>query len=149
MAYTTLPTHRTVQVISATVVLDVMELPFITSPSGVTAQVYAPYTAWLTEGADPWISPVATAIEDLIAGGQAVGGTFTQDVDPTSGLLIDYVTFTVAYTPTDGRGTFTTTADVPVTALGGGAGIGGLVIGLTPQQIVGNAYNQLVATAGL
>ena len=61
--YTTLPTHRTVQVISATQVLDVMELPFITSPSGVTAQVYAPYVSWLAEGADTFIAPVATAID--------------------------------------------------------------------------------------
>ena len=149
MAYTTLPTHRTVQVISATQVLDVMELPFITSPSGVTAQVYAPYVSWLAEGADPFIAPIATAIENLISGGLAVGGTFTQDVDPTSGLLVDYVTFTVAYTPTDGRGTFTTTVDVPMTALGADTGFGAIVSSLSPADIVNTAYQQLVATAGL
>ena len=148
-AYTTLPTHRTVQVINATTVLDVMEIPFITSPSGVTAQVYAPYVSWLAEGADTFIAPVATAIENLISGGLATGGTFTQDVDPTSGLLIDYVTFTVAYTPTDGRGTFTTTVDVPVTALGADTGFGAIVSTLDPAQLVDNAYQQLVATAGL
>ena len=147
--YVTLPTHRTVQVISATTVLDVMELPFITSPSGVTAQVYAPYVSWLATGADAFIAPVATAIEDLISGGLATGGTFTQDVDPTSGLLIDYVTFTVSYTTTDGRGTFTTTVDVPITALGADTGFGAVVAALDPAQLLRNAYDQLVATAGL
>ena len=117
--YVTLPTHRTVQVISATTVLDVMELPFITSPSGVTAQVYAPYVSWLATGADAFIAPVATAIEDLISGGLATGGTFT------------------------------TTVDVPITALGADTGFGAVVASLDPAQLLRNAYDQLVATAGL
>jgi len=144
--YTNVTARRTVQVLGPTEVIDVEEVGFYTIPTNIYAQVEVPYQAWLSEGPAAWVEPLATAIEGMISGGLATGGTFVQDVD-ASGLLTDYIEFTVTYTPTTGLGLpFTTAVDVPVAALTLDTGLGAYT-GTSAADLVSAAYNQLVATA--
>lgn len=151
--YVTGPTSRTIQVLSPTEVADVERVPFVTKPSGVSGWRYVPIDAWATEGAAAWIGPLATAIEDLMAGGLASYAAMIEDVDPATNLLADYVEFTVAYTPPGSGFTSTTRVDVPVNLLtldtgffGSFGGTGGLP---SPTDMLRAAYDQLVATANL
>lgn len=136
------------QVLSPQQVIDVEEVGFITSPSGIYAQREVPYTAWSQEGADAWIAPLATAIEDLISGGLASSASFVQDVDD-SGLLTDYIEFTVTYTPNTGLGLpMSTFVRIPVNALTLDTQFGTFT-GTSPADQLSAAYQALVATAGL
>ena len=151
--YVTGPTSRTIQVLSPTQTLDVERVPFTTRPSGVSGWRYVPLDAWLAQGADAWIAPLATAIEDLISGGLASYAVMIEDVDPSTNLLVDYVEFTVAYTSPDGSFTSTTRVDVPVNLLtldtGFFGSIGGTGGTASPADMLKAAYDQLAATAAL
>lgn len=147
--YTVVSQSKTVQVLSANQVIDVEEVGFVTSPSGVYAQRLVPFAAWAAQGAAAWIAPLAQAIEDLIAGGLAIGGQFVQDVDPVSQLLADFVEFTVAYDPGGGVLPMTTQVRVSVEALTADSAFGAFVPGLDPAKQLRDAYDALAATAAL
>lgn len=147
-----------VQVLSPNEVIDIMEVGFVTKPSGVVAQREVPKTAWAAEGSDAWIGPLATAIEDLISGGLASGAVFVQDVDPATGLIVDAIEFVVSYSPPPPAvGPMTTTVVVPVNALTLDVGFSGALATFFPQaqqisspaDLLRAAYDTLVATAGL
>jgi hypothetical protein len=156
--YTVVSQRRTVQVLSPTQVADVEEVGFVTHPTGIYAQREVPYQAWAAEGAGSWIGTLATAIENLISGGLATTAMFVQDVD-TTGLLTDYLDFTVSYTPSSGPGLpMTTTVRVPVNALTQDQSFGGAIDTYfggsaspttDPAQALRDAYDALQATAGL
>src|SRR5438105_894784 len=101
--YDVVSQRRTVQVLGQSQVADVMEVGFVTKPSGVYAQREVPYASWAALGAGSWIDTLAVAIEGLMAGGLASGATFVQDVDST-GLLADFIDFTVVYIDPTGAG---------------------------------------------
>jgi hypothetical protein len=156
MGYVTGPTTRTVQVLSATEVADVERVPFVTTPSGVSGWRYVPYQAFIAEGVDTWIGPLAQAIEDLFSGGLASYATMIEDIDPTTNLLADYLQVTVSYTPPRGGYTSTTSVDIPVNLLTLDTGFFGVLAtgssGATlqsPAAMLGAAYDRLVQTAGL
>ena len=151
--YVTGPASRTIRVLSPTAVADVERVPFVTKPSGVSAWRYVPYDSWLAQGADPWIGPLATAIEGLISGGLASYGAMIEDVDPATNLIADFVQFTVAYTSPDGSFTSTTTVDVPVNLLtldtGFFGNFGGVSNLASPADMLRAAYDRLAQTAAL
>lgn len=151
--YVTGPSFRTVKVLSASTVVDVERVPFVTKPSGVEGWRYVPYEAWLAQGAAPWIGPLAQAIEDLISGGLASYAVMVEDIDPATNLLTDFVQCTVTYDSPSGGFTSSTTVDVPVNLLTVDTSffgsIGGIGAGPSPADMLRAAYDQLVATANL
>lgn len=146
--FTVVSQRSTVQVLAANQVIKVEEVGFATKPSGVYAQVYVPWAEWEADHGTPYISALATGIEDLIAGGLADGGAFVQDIDPSTGLLTDYIDFTVSYSPSGVALPMTTTVRVPVTLLGVDTGFGGFLSGGSATDMLRAAYDALVATAG-
>lgn len=140
--------RRTVQILSATEVIDVEEVGFVTKPSGVYAQREVPIAAWASEGAGAWIEPLAAAIEGLISGGLASGATFVQSVDDT-GLLTNAIAFVVTYTPPSGiPGPMQTTVEIPVNALTLDTSFGTFT-GTSPADRLDAAFQALVYTANL
>jgi len=87
--------NRTVQVLSQNQVNDVMEVGAVTKPHGVYYQVEVPYADWLAGRSDFALNGQAEFIEGAFAESYVVGAAAAQDVDPASGLLINYVDFTL------------------------------------------------------
>jgi hypothetical protein len=142
-------TQRTPQVLSATEVIDAMQLGFVTRPSNVYVQRMIPYSSWQTlqgeQGVGFWVAPIRDAIENAIADGSAVGANFVQDIDPGSGLLTDFVEFLVGYTPPGGIGQLTDTLRWPIDNLTINLA-GGTIVGL--QDALDATKARLVAVAG-
>lgn len=95
--------QQTIQVLGPSEVADVMEIGAFSQPSNVYFQRYVPLSSWKLldgpQGLGFWLQPVVDAIEDNLASGAASGVAFRQDVDPTTGLLTDFLDFTVSYQP--------------------------------------------------
>jgi len=149
-SYTTLGGGtQEVQVLSPTLTLDVQVQPFVTQPSGVFAQFPIPYVDFIAQGVGQWLGPLADAIEGLIANTAAVDATFAQDVD-ASGLITDYLDFIVEYTPPGRFGPpMQTTARVTMGSLISSSDPFFSRLGGSPESIIGEAYQALVAASEL
>jgi hypothetical protein len=156
--YIPVSSYATVKVFSPSQVLDVQMIGFYTIPTGIYCEYGVPHDAFVHAGGSaadqPEIDTLAQDIENAIEGAGVTGGTFVQEVDPSSGLLTDFVQYDLAYkSPITGRGPFTTYVNVPVSAfLGASPGIGGLLLNTAqypaPFETVAEAYASLVAMAG-
>ena len=146
--YQIITERRTVHVLSQTQVVDSQEIGFNSLPSGTYCQVLVPVAAWKANGPAAWVQPLADAIEGLIPGSGATSATFTQDVD-ASGLLTDFLDFTVTYTPTGGVGLpLSTVVRIPVAYLTLDQAIA-TAGHIAPAELIGDAYHRLVTDAGL
>lgn len=146
--YSIITERRTVQVLSQTQAVDVQEVGFYSYPSGTYAQVVVPIAAWRANGPAAWVQPLADAIEGLIPGSGATSATFAQEADD-SRLLADFLDFTVTYTPTTGLGLpLSTVVRVPIGYLTLDQAIA-TAGGLSPAEMIGDAYRRLVDDAGL
>lgn len=144
-SYTTLGSHRDIQVLSATQVIDIERVAAVTVPSGVYFERIVPLTIFGTSAAGDYIAELADAIEQRIQGGVASSAAFAQDVDD-SGLVQDVIEFFIEIAgPPQGGGTFSTSVSVPVNILT--AGLGGA--GTLADQMIDDARAALQATAGL
>jgi len=115
--FVTLGSHRDIQVLSPTLVVDVERVSAATVPHNVTFERIVPLTIFGTSAADAYIGELATAIEQRLDSGLADAAAFTQDVDG-SGLIIDAVEFVVSIAGgPDQPFPFSTTVTVPVTLL--------------------------------
>jgi hypothetical protein len=140
--------YDTVQVLSPTLAVEAIYCTIQTSPSGSIVQRAVPKTEFASDQGEGILSSLATAVEDMIAGGLASSASGTQGVD-SSGLIFDAVTFTVQYTPpTLIAGTLTTTVDVPVDVLTADTSFGSFLTGGSAQERVKAAYDSLVKLAG-
>lgn len=154
--YTVVDSDKTVQVLPGDQAIDVQQVGFVTSPSGVYAVRLIPWQQWLSGDRTAPIQQLAQAIEDLISGGLAVGGDFVQDTDPVTRLLTNSIEFVVAYTVPASGLQLTTRVRIPVnaltvdTAFGGALAtyFGGSSSTLDPAQALRDAYDALAATAG-
>src|SRR6266566_9287415 len=95
-SYTPLESHRDIQVLSGTQVIDVERVAGTTVPSGIYFERVVPLTIFGTPAATAYVSRLAQAIEDRISSGLADSAAFVQDVDP-SGLLFDAIEFLISY----------------------------------------------------
>ena len=143
--YTPLGSHRDIQVLSSTQVVDVERVAASTIPSGIYFERVVPLTIFGTSGAGDYIGELATQIEQRIQGGVADTASFVQDVDQF-GLVYDAIEFFISIAgPPQGGQTFTTSVVVPVNVLT--AGLGGQ--GGGADQMIDDAVAALQATAGL
>ncbi len=113
-SYSLLASQSTVQVLSATVINDVVYCTIQTSPTGVIASIAVSETAFNNNAAAEELGALANGIETIIGRGNVTGGTGVQTIDG-SGLLQDQIAFTVQYVP-PGTTSTSITADalVPV-----------------------------------
>ena len=144
--YQTIDSYRDVQVLSASSVIDVQIVSAVTKPSGVTFSRAVPYQEWINQTGFDVIGQTATAIEDLISGGLASGGSGAEEVD-ASGLLQFVVEFVVqAQTPAGMPGPFQTTVTIPVEALTLDTQFGSFLTGGSPADQLRAALDALNAT---
>lgn len=144
-SYHTLGSHRDIQQLSDTTVVDIERVAAVTQPSGIYFERVVPLTIFGTPGAGAYIAELADAIEQRIAGGIADTAAYSQDVDE-AGLLVDFIEFFVSIVgPPEGGQTFSTSVLVPVNLLT--AGLGGS--GTLANQLIDDAVAALHATAGL
>lgn len=117
--YVLVASTDTVQVLSATVVNDVRYYTLQTIPSNVIASMPLPIGEFESVAPGPELAGFATAIEEVMALPEVIGGVGQQTLD-VNGLLTDNVSFTVQYVPPGSTGTsITGEALVPVHTLVG------------------------------
>jgi hypothetical protein len=103
-----------VQVLSPSLVNDVVYCTIQTAPSGVIASMPVQASVFNAGGAGPELTAFADGIETMFGRGHVIGAAGAQTIDP-SGLLQDQVAFTVQYVPAGSASTsITAEALVPV-----------------------------------
>ena len=112
--YSLLASESTVQVLSPTIVNDVVYCTIQTDPTGIIASIPVQASVFNKGQAGPELAALANGIETIVGRGHVVGGSGVQTID-ASGLLQDQVSFTVEYVP-PGNGSTSITAEalVPV-----------------------------------
>ena len=140
---------RSVQVLGPTEVVPVQRAGIRTSPSAVFVEYPVPLSLWRqNQGADV-LGPLADGIEGVIAQGLAIGGSYAQDYD-NNGLLVDYCEMTVQYIPPGALGIpQTASVLIPLEAFIASQGdVFFTALGASPQSLLVEAYDHLVALAG-
>jgi len=116
-SYSLLSSQSTVQVLSPTVVNDVVYCTIQTTGSSVIASVPVSAAAFANNSAISELTAFANNIETLIGRGNVDGATGVQTLD-ANGLIQDQVSFTVVYVPAGSSSTsITAEALVPVNLL--------------------------------
>ena len=140
--FTVVSQRQTVQQLSSGSVIDVESVGFQTSPHNVYCEVLVPIADWQAGNSATYINPVATAIETLMSGQPVSSASFTQDVDPATNLLADFVSFVVYFAAPGAIAPMTSTVRVLVSDLANGAaGV--------PTALIQAAASSLQHTAGL
>lgn len=132
--------RRTPWVRGPTAVVDAYQLGAVSDGHDVYFERVVAYTSFLAQGAHAIIDPIGDAIDTVLNAGTAIAATFAQDSGP-SGLLTNYIDFTVLIETTAEGGDVTDTVTVSVQSIvdQGAAGI---------EVVVQNIVNRLQAAAG-
>jgi len=122
-SYTVVSSRRTTQVLSPTLVQDVMVIGATTVPSGVYFERAVPYTDWLAAQGlvgeqnelALYLLPPAENIEGLISAGTVIAASYIEDLN-AAGLVEGYVEFVLQVpSPSPSKpGPFQATVDVPI-----------------------------------
>lgn len=148
-SYSLLSHLSTVQVLSPTVVNEVVYATIQTSPSGVIASCVVDKAVFDKGEEGPLLTSFADDIEQLMNYQHVIAGQGSQRID-ANGLVQDYVTFVVEYVPASGPQTsITAEADVPNGLLteGGDPTFERALIAQA-EQLIDKVYANLVAAAG-
>lgn len=140
-------TIPTIQVLSPTLVQQVMDCTLQSIPSGVIFDYWVDRAVWDAGDAPPLLEMVAGNVEHILSATAAISGVGSQQLDK-NGLLDQFVTFTVAATAPGGTpDALTTDVDVPMHDLDQET-FAGENFGLTAAEaLITAAYNLLVAAA--
>lgn len=147
--YSLLATESTVQVLSPTVVMDVVYATIQTTPSGVICSLAVPKSEFDAGTAGPLIQSFANDVEELATYQHVIGAEGTQTIEAT-GLIQDNVAFIVQYVPANNPGTaITAEAVVPNGLLteGGDPQFESVLIAQA-KAIIDGVYANLVSAAG-
>ncbi len=135
--------YPTVQVLSPTLVNNVVYCTILTNPTGVIASIPVQKEVFDNGTSGPELTNLADAIEQIMASEPVIAAAGTQSLD-ASGLLQDFVTFTVQYTPPNTSGTsITADADVPVGYLNFTDGAIGQASLANVEAIITKVYDNL------
>ena len=96
--YTLIASQSSIQVISPTVVQDVVVITIQTQPHGVIADIWVTKDEWDKGTTGVTLSGFAANIEKIMASPQVVGATTGSVLDP-NGLLQSEISFVVGYAP--------------------------------------------------
>ena len=145
--YDLLATQNRVQVLAPNVTLRIVDCTLQTKPSGIIFAFWVAREAWDAGTAPAILEDVAHDADHLITATPAIAGFGFEQIEP-SGLLKQYITYTVAATAPGGPvNALTVDVDIPVGDLGQGA-IAGENFGLADAEAkIQAAYDQLVAAA--
>ena len=147
--YSLIATETTVQVLSPTIVMDVVYATIQTTPSGVVCSLALAKADFDAGTAGTLLQFYADNVEQLVTYQHVIGGVGTQTIDAT-GLIQENVAFVVQYVPTSPPGTaITAEAVVPAGLLteGGDPLFEGILMG-EARAIIDKVYANLQAAAG-
>lgn len=145
--YELLASESTVQVLSPTLVNNVVYCTIRTTPSGVIASVPVQESVFNGGQAGPELTAYADNIETIMGRGHVIGGVGTQSID-SNGLLADQIAFTVQYVPAGGQETsITAEALVPVGLLSQSDPAIESVLLNEAEAIITRVYDNLVNAA--
>ena len=149
-SYIPLGSYRTIQVMSATQVLDVQYVTCTTIPHGFGFAYAVPLASWLAGAGEGLLAVIADELELIASNGEAVASSPVQDID-ASGLLVDLVEVVVEYPMVaQGLPPLQGTVQIPIQAFfAQDTGIGGFTIpgAKAPNQYVVDEYNRLATLA--
>lgn len=149
-SYQVVTSYRTVQVMSASTVLDAEYVVCLTVPSGIGFAYAVPLDSWKAGAAGGLLDVIATQLEELAASNHVVGGVGVQDID-AQGLLSDAVDLTVEVDRTaQGLPPLDGVVTIPVQAFFlQETGIGGFHVpgSVSPAALVDAEYARLEALA--
>lgn len=133
-------TRRTPWVRGPSAVVDAMVIGGASQRHDIYFERVVAYSSFLARGAHAIIDPIGETIDSQIDSQTAIGAAFTQDTDP-SGLLTNYMEFTVLVATSDEGGQITDTVTIAMqTVVDQGAG--------GVQGIIQNIADRLRAAAG-
>jgi hypothetical protein len=142
-SYTLIGSYPTVQVLSPSLVNDVIYCTIQTSPHSVIASMAVPTIAFDSGQGVDYLTPFADAIEQIMQQAAVIGAVGGQKIDP-NGLISDVVVFTVAYADaTHPLGTITADAEVPVASLNFTDGLIGATLLESVLAIIDGVYENL------
>ena len=108
------PTASSVQVLSPTLVQPIVDCPIRTKPSGVILNYWIDKATWDAGLGPALLENVAAGVEHIMSSQPVIGAAGSQQLD-ANGLLSQFVTFIVAYTPPGSTlGAATLDVDVPI-----------------------------------
>ncbi len=136
---------RTIQVLSATSILEAEMVTCLTIPSGLGFAYAVPIESWVSGAGEGLLDVIATQLEEMsvASGGHVAASTPTQDID-LNGLLTGTVDATVEYSRASaGLPPLYGTVSIPIQAFfSQETGIGGFHFGESPNQ-----YDRLATLA--
>ncbi len=146
--YSLVGSYSTVQVLSPTTINEVEYATIQAQPSGVIASVPVSRLVFDKGEAGPELANFAQAIGTVMSDPRVIAGVGSQSIDDT-GLLADYVVFTVQYIdPVRAPNGATALASVPVGVLLTTNATGANVFGQGPLGIIDAVFSNLKAAAG-
>lgn len=146
-AYSLLSSYTTVQVLSPTLITDVLYCTIMTHPSSVIASLPIPVEATGVANGNPELTAYANAIEQIMARSEVIAATGSQTLN--NGLLTDNVVFTVEYVPPGSTGTsITAEATVRSASLNFEDSLIGVTLLESVLAIIQAVYDGLQQTAG-
>lgn len=147
-SYSLLASESTVQVLSPTVVNDVVYCTISTSPSAVIASIPVQQTVFNANQGASELTNFANAVEDIMTNKAVIGAVGSQIID-ANGLIQDNVTFTVQYVPpSSGSSAVTAEADVPAGMLNFSDGEIGSTLLQEVDAIINGVLANLKSLAG-
>jgi hypothetical protein len=145
--YDPLSFQSSIQVLSPTYVLPVINTVLKTKPHGVIFEYWLPRDDFDAGTAGGLLEQVASDVEQIMSGEPVIAGSGGSQLDK-NGLLAQFITFTVSYTPPGGTpNQLTADVDVPVTDFGQDV-LGGVNAGLEDAAaLIQAVYRNLQALA--
>lgn len=148
VTYSLVGSYATVQVLSPTLVNDVVYCTIQTQPSRVIASIPVQETTFDQGQAGPQLTNFAQAIEQIMTDPRVIAATGSQSID-SSGLLADNVVFTVQYIdPVHAPNGATADATVGVAQLDFSDSTIGRTLQSGVMAVIDGVYANLKAAAG-
>lgn len=147
MAYQLLNSLESFQVYGPDLVAETLVCTIQSFPSGSTLIRTVPQAEFTADHGQGLLSSLSDAVEQILQAGTATAAVGNQRVDP-SGLLADFVDFTVTYVPpTPVPGAITADVSIPVNVLTADPAFGGFLSGGSAADQIAAAYARLQAMA--
>ena len=147
MPYTLLNSVDSVQVYGPDLVSETLVCTILSGPSGSTLLRTVPAAEFQSDQGQGILSSLSDAVEQILQAGTATAAVGNQRVDP-SGLLADYVDFTVTYVPPSPvPGSIDAVVSIPVNVLTADTSFGSFLGGGSAADQIQATYDRLKAMA--
>ena len=147
MPYTLLNSTDTVQVFGPDLVSEAIVCTILSGPSGSQLVRTVPDAEFQADNGQGLLSSLSDAVEGILQAGVATGAVGNQRVD-ASGLLADYVDFTVTYRPsTPIPGEIQAVVSIPVDVITADTAFGSFLSGGSATDQIQATYDKLAAMA--